>query len=244
MPIDYYRIWRKEYRKALLLLGFIYTIIPLISFYYLSTPLITFSNWLLGVTGLIVFWYTRETYDLKVIQQKQLNVLRDKEKKSELQIEFTNSIPYCRKTNGVILPSGEKVIRNSYHVRLRIKNVSDRIAKGCEVKLLEIKHKNKMSSRQDFDPVVLHWVGTPQNPIDINSNEYEFVDLISTSEENNLLAVEAADKAPRGMNFFPERDDYFFRIGVYGENVIPLEKELHFKNDNVYDKVTVTEVTK
>ncbi len=92
--IDYQ--WRKEYRKWLIGIGIVGVIIIFSSEFLVNKFLpignITISEKILGsiyfVTATIIFWYTRETFDLKVIQQKELIEIR---KQTDFQIT-----PYLR----------------------------------------------------------------------------------------------------------------------------------------------------
>jgi hypothetical protein len=72
--------WEKQYRKWLLAVGVVGGLI----IWHLSN----FSNALLFVTGVIVFWYTRETFELKQISNEQLEETREQ---TDLQI-----MPYLR----------------------------------------------------------------------------------------------------------------------------------------------------
>ncbi len=72
--------WKKRYREWLFVVGLIGTGIS----WYCSS----FSNALLFLTAVIVFWYTRETFDLKQISNKQISETR---KQADMQLR-----PYLR----------------------------------------------------------------------------------------------------------------------------------------------------
>lgn len=74
-------IWRKRYKQSLI---FVWVIGCLFIFIIESIAKdinnITAGEKILGLiyysTAVVIFWYTRETYDLKVIQQKELKEVR------------------------------------------------------------------------------------------------------------------------------------------------------------------------
>ncbi len=72
--------WRKKYRQWLFWIGFL--VGPVV--WYFSS----FSDALLFITAVIVFWYTRETFDLKQISNKQL---KESRKQADMQLR-----PYLR----------------------------------------------------------------------------------------------------------------------------------------------------
>lgn len=80
MSLNLSHEWRKQYRKWLLAVGVVGTLLT----WWLSS----FSNALLFATAVIVFWYTRETFDLKQIGNKQL---KDTRKQTDMQLT-----PYLR----------------------------------------------------------------------------------------------------------------------------------------------------
>jgi len=172
----------------------------------------------------------------------------------KLVFEFDNKEPFCRRTTGLIdISSGQRVSLNSYHVRLRVKNTGRSMARKCEGKLIAISHKDLNTLRQDFDPVVLHWVGsdtvvrnlgggassilyskTPTT--DINAKEYEYLDLISTNQNTDRFEIQAIDyDIPRGITMDPQRDDYFILVTIYAENVDPVSEVFKIVCGSSYD---------
>jgi len=74
--LDYKKlIFDKGYRKLVLVLFlvFIFTLLILQVFFNIYIHL---NNYLVGITAIIIFWYTKETFDLKVISQKELKEQR------------------------------------------------------------------------------------------------------------------------------------------------------------------------
>lgn len=174
--------------------------------------------------------------------------------KPKLSLEFDNREPFCRRTTGVIdIGSRQRVNLNSYHARLRVKNTGRSLARRCEGKMIAIAHKDLGTLRQDFDPVVLHWVGsdtvvrnlggiansvqyskTPN--IDINAKEYEYLDLISTNQNTDRFEIQAIDyDIPRGITLDPQRDDYFILITLYAENADPISEIYKITNGANFD---------
>ena len=168
--------------------------------------------------------------------------------KPRFKVEFKNEEPYCRTTTFPLYLA--------YWIRLRFLNEGRSVAKDCEGKLVKIIDAQTKEERKDFDPVVLHWVGTTiDKPIDINKNEYEYLDIIHTqSNDQDRFYIRAVgvEKDPRGINLNPERRDYFLHIELYGANVGPKFVEIELKNHrdfnkiraSVHDKSSFKEVTK
>lgn len=181
----------------------------------------------------------------------------------KLTFEFDNAEPFCRHTFG-LMDIGTRTTQklNSYHIRLRVKNKGKSIARKCEGKLIAIAHKDLKTLRQDFDPVILHWVGsdavvrnlgagsgsmqfakTPS--IDINAKEYEYLDFLSTHEKTDRFEIQAIDyDIPRGITLDPQKDDYYFLVTIYSENTNPASEVYKtVVGKKAYDDVTVSVAT-
>lgn len=160
-----------------------------------------------------------------------------------LRFEFENKVPFCRATGGMVDPrTGNITPRNDYFVRLQVKNFGRSVAKSCKGKLVAISHKDLGTLREDIDPVTLSWVGnvTQAVAIDINSKEYEYLDLISTHEQGGTMHIGITDRElPRGITINPDRDDYYLLVTVYSENAEPLSEVFKFTNHEEYNKVSL-----
>lgn len=161
-----------------------------------------------------------------------------------LKFEFDNKEPFCRKIPNILNPTtGEIIQLNSYYVRLRIKNIGKSIARNCKGKLIAIAHKDLGTLRQDFDPVSLRWVGnySTSGILDINSREYEYLDIFSANEKSDRFHIAAIDYGiPRGITMDPQRDDYFILISVYAENAESIERVYKVINNSGYDEVKLS----
>jgi hypothetical protein len=156
------------------------------------------------------------------------------------EIEFGNEEPFSRHANAITGSDEYGITRTvpTYWIRIRIKNAGRSIARGCETKLVRITQTSDMRDRSDFDPVVLHWVGSSSNPIDINKQEYEYLDVVyMTISDPNRFYIAGEEKAPRAINLAPPRQDYLLHIVVYGANAEPLEKTLLLRNAPQYDRI-------
>jgi len=183
--------------------------------------------------------------------------------KPKLSFEFDNSEPFCRHTFG-LMDIGTRTTQklNSYHMRLRVKNKGRSIARKCEGKLIAIAHKDLKTLRQDFDPVVLHWVGSDtvvrnfgagsgsmqyaKTPtIDINAKEYEYLDFLSTHEKTDRFEIQAIDyDLPRGIVLDPQKDNYYFLVTLYSENCDPASEIYKTEvGQSSYDDIKITIAT-
>lgn len=161
-----------------------------------------------------------------------------------LKFQFDNKEPFCRKIPNILDPTTGKVTQlNSYYVRLRVRNIGKSIARNCKGKLIVVAHKDLGTLRQDFDPVILRWVGNYNSTgvLDINSKEYEYLDLFSTNEQSDRFHIAAIDYGiPRGITMDPQRDDYFILVSVYAENADSIEEVYKITNETDYDGVKLT----
>jgi hypothetical protein len=160
-----------------------------------------------------------------------------------LEVTFENQEPYCRETQvTVALPVGHAKDRG-YWLRLRVRNRGRSIARHCQGKLVSITEPVG-DSRTDFDPIVLQWV-TSNNPIDIGKEEFEYLDVLhSVKTRPDVFFIGANTSRPAeetGINLTPPRQDYLLRIVIYGENADPLHKTFYLKNDQMFNKIRMTE---
>ncbi|OGI26217.1 MAG: hypothetical protein A3J76_01350 [Candidatus Moranbacteria bacterium RBG_13_45_13] len=102
-------IWRKKYREALVFIGILGVILIFFSDYFLwylnlDVENLTFSTKLslslYFVTFLVIFWYMRETYDLKIISNK---ILRETRKQTNLETRPYLKIRWDKKNRTVIV---------------------------------------------------------------------------------------------------------------------------------------------
>jgi hypothetical protein len=177
----------------------------------------------------------------------------------KLVLEFYNKEPFCRHTVGMADLGNRTITRlNSYFLRIRVRNSGKIMARTCVCKLIAIAHKNLKSLRSDFDPSVLNWVGSDivvrnleqgkssvqfskKRSVDINTEEYEYVDLLSTNDKSTKFDIQAIDRdIPRGITLDPDKDDYYFLVTAYAENAEPVSKVYKTKVGKTYDDVTMT----
>jgi hypothetical protein len=175
-----------------------------------------------------------------------INAIRRYYRRPVFRISFGNEEPFCR--HSLMLATEiheEKQVTkfvHSYWIRLRVENSGRSLARGCEGKLVRIANAANTKARTDFDPVILHWVGSTHNPIDINSTEYEYLDLVYTRDDDpHSFYIAGEERSPRGINLSPPRQDYILSLVIYGENVSPLAKSLYLRNDAVFDRIELTE---
>lgn len=163
--------------------------------------------------------------------------------KSKFALEFKNEEPFCRHNQTLVGHRGSLKAGAvpTYWVRLRVRNVGHSVALGCEGKLVRITDATTKEDRKDFDPVVLHWVGTTHNPIDMNKSEYEYLDVVYTRYDiPNNFYLSCEEEENRGINLTPERKDYILQMVLYGKNVEPLQKSYYLKNHKEYDKIQLS----
>lgn len=155
-------------------------------------------------------------------------------KKPKFTIEFDNVQPFCRETTlveemhveGYTTPIPPKL---GYWLRLRVTNSGKSVAKRCIGKLVKVMD-NSGRELTDYDPVVLHWVGTswedvPFRPIDLNREEHEFLDVLVARTDSPGNVFMCTDTYLRGIPKHVTPGTYRIQITIYGDNVKPRTKE-------------------
>lgn len=157
-------IWQKKYKEVLVLIAIVGSIVMKLFF------CASLSEILLFVTLVVIFWYSRETMDLKQISNKQINHLRIEHK--------TNLRPYLRLQkggiNGLILINEGKGI--AVNLRPIYKGVVNR-------EFLKIPAMSVSGMTQSF---VSKKLGLELDPIKVNFNiEISYKDI----EGRNYIAI-------------------------------------------------------
>ena len=158
--------------------------------------------------------------------------------KPRFSLEFDNKEPYCKEaeiSGDVTVPYGKQIVTlvsekrvQGYWLRLKVTNVGRSVAKRCVGKLVKVMDESGKELK-DYDPMILHWVGTRQNevplsPIDLNQKEHEFLDLIYTRDDMPEAAFICTDIVPRGIPKSFKPGEYLVQLTVYGDNVNPEPK--------------------
>ena len=179
-----------------------------------------------------------------------LPIIRKRYNRPILVVEFENEKPFCRATDFIPKKQADETIKwiRAYWIRIRIRNKGKSVARKCEGRLERIVDASSGRDRIDFDPVVLHWVGSTHNPIDINKKEYEYLDILWTQEDHpEKFYIYEFDvdvhnpRSNRGIELAPPRIDCTLHITLYGDNVAPVTKIFNFKANPQFDSVQLTE---
>lgn len=161
-------------------------------------------------------------------------------KKPNFTIDLKSEEPYCRVTELARYNINQQLAK-AYWIRLKVTNSGKSVAKKCEGKLTKIINLPAGTERQDFDPIVLHWVGaSTDEPIDINMGEYEYLDLIHTVDDlpdNFFIRGVGLTDDLRGINLAPPRVDCYLQVELYGANVKPKKIRIQLKSDPNFSKV-------
>ena len=147
-----------------------------------------------------------------------------------LKIEFENNSPFCR----LAKLTNENI--DAYHIRLRVKNIGNSIAKKCEAHLDKITWEGFSTNwdpEKAIDPMSLHWVDSSieqvvtldnstkytryNKYIDIPPGGYQYFDLFYTTNKGYIYLF-PTDEKPRGFSFSLGIDNYTFHITIYSEN--------------------------
>jgi len=175
-------------------------------------------------------------------------------KKPKLKIEFQQTEPYCRKTTLVSSPT--QIL--AYWIRIAVKNEGKKVAKNCEGKLVEITEirDEKNIPFQPFDPAILRWASYPDftdlRPVDINREEYEYLNVVYTVEPGESETQKNAegqafictDTRRRGMVGSLPVGRYALTLTIYGENADPVSKKFALLWNGKWDEIKMLEITR
>lgn len=190
-------------------------------------------------------WYTNPSWweaigtvgaTLMALFHTNLRRYLEFKKRPIIEISCGNKEPYCRPA---IVDSVGSI---GYFIRLKVENKGKSIAKNCEGKLNNIYEPVTKILHIPFDPVVLNWVGHNKGPININSGEYEYLDLLIIFEKNiTNIHIAVEDTTPRGISIHPEMKDWILDVCIFGENVEPVFKSYKFIKADKFDDVKIEE---
>jgi len=145
------------------------------------------------------------------------------------RIEFDMGEPYCRKTSvDVKLDNERTYTTEAYWLRIRVRNLGKSVAKRCIGKLVVVMDRDG-NRIERYDPVTLKWVGTDEDavplwPIDLNPEEYEYLDVLSTRYDVKNWAYIMTDRMRRGIPKVLSPGSYILHITIYGDGVSPESK--------------------
>jgi len=136
----------------------------------------------------------------------------------KIDVLHMNELPYNKHANA--LDPQRKISIPSFYIRLKIKNVGRTTVHGLYGRLLSIKYLEKKEEIKTFDPCTLNWVGSFENRIiSLSPGDYEFMDLIFTSEGDPRFHVQTERKL-RGIpfDFEIERQPHVLQIALYSDD--------------------------
>ncbi|MFQ6010827.1 MAG: hypothetical protein ACE5KG_01485 [Nitrososphaerales archaeon] len=170
---------------------------------------------------------------------------------TDLQIEFKNLEPFRKKEvydfrqETIMAGHFAEIPMTRFYLRLGVKNVGTRIAKGCKGRLVRFGEVSDVSSKMKFQPVLLNWADSDSSSVEIGESEIKYLDLIySDSERPNLLQVESGKGDPESNLKNLPRCDYSLEVLVTGENVKPKLKSFHLKIlEDGYDRIELEELS-
>ena len=188
-------------------------------------------------TGTLPYWLSGIGTISAVLVTLAIAVWIPRWRKPRFGFEFANEEPYCRTA-----PLMQQQNVNSYWVRLKIINSGKSPSSNCVGKLTAIMDNGGQRLR-NYDPVMLHWVGTdwaatPFRPIDLNQGDYEFLDITYVSAGEPSMALICQDRQPRGIPNYLSPGIYRLQITIYSANANPATKEYRL----VFGGTTYTDI--
>jgi hypothetical protein len=143
--------WNKRYKGLLFVLWLIglllIVILEYIIKYFVNIENIVASDKMLSIiyfsTGIIIFWYTRETFDLKKIQNKELKEVR---KQTAFEMKPFIRMQWKKRTEVVVALGGDKFDENTVNKFTDIEIINDGRGIAHDI---EIFVKFKVDSRGD-----------------------------------------------------------------------------------------------
>jgi len=132
-----------------------------------------------------------------------------------------------------ISPDGQVI---SQWLRFRLVNKNDIrsvVAKNCYVKLIEIRDQNNKKIKP-LNPVLLNWVGFKERKNNLSKGEYHMVDLIQWRIGLHHLYpanFEIPNELMRNIHNKLGPGKYCFKLGVYGDNIQPMLRDIQIEFD-------------
>jgi len=169
-----------------------------------------------------------------------------------IDAEFEQNEPFCGAALTPIIltgtPGQTTPTTNGYWIRIRVINRGKIAANNCEGRLVEIRHSNG-SMFQPFDPVVLHWVGRRDfNRININSQDYEYLDVIYTLNGNNEAIINCEESRPigtlppRGIRTSLPSGSYIIKVSISSGNAKSISKNYSVEWNGIWNEIIMREV--
>ncbi len=221
--------------------GNIYFLIFVIIIIFLLTISVLYNN---------AIWIWSALSSIGTLSLAFLVVYKDFLQRPEIDIVFEQIEPYCRTAQANVYSPGQTnpVLRDGYWIRVKVINKGKKVAKNCEGRLVEIEYGDG-SLFQPFDPVVLHWVGRQDfNRININSLDYEYLDVIYTldgSDEAIINCAESQQNGPlpsRGIDTRLPPSPYIIKISVSSENAKPNSKKYLLDCNGTWNEIRMSEM--
>lgn len=228
-------------RQGNWVIGFVIFLIILVILFIVSS---WNSNWI---------WIWTALSAIGTLSLAFLVVYKDIISKPIIDIEFEQIEPFCRASMTPTTTTGPQEhavpsTTDGYWIRIRVINRGRLAANNCEGRLVEIQHGDG-SPFQPFDPVVLHWVGRRNfNRININSRDYEYLDVLYTLNGNDEVIINCQESRPLGT--LPQRGiettlppaPYFIKISISCENAKPISKEYLIEWNGIWNEIIMSEV--
>jgi hypothetical protein len=168
-----------------------------------------------------------------------------------IDIEFEQEEPFCRQglspTGSAPGPGLPTPTTNGYWIRIRVINHGRTAANKCEGRLVEIRLPNGQLF-QPFDPVVLHWVGRNDfNRININSHDFEYLDVLYTLNGNPDTIINCPESRPlgalppRGIRTVLPAGNYRIRLSISSENARPITRDYLVDWNGTWNQIAIRE---
>ena len=155
---------------------------------------------------------------LVVLATLYLEFVKPWRKGPRFSTDFGMAEPFCRTA------TMEGTDIEAYYLRVKVKNSGKSVAKRCVGKLIAVMDRDGAGSDK-YDPMPLHWVGTdaeacPLSPIDLNPDDYEYLDVLQTMEGKRQAFI-CTDRELRGIRKHLNPGQHILHITVYGDGVTP-----------------------
>lgn len=204
-----------------------------------------------------VIWIWAALSAIGTLSLAILVVYKDIISQPVIDIEFEQIEPFCRQAPtpvSIITPQGEAStvitasLTDGYWIRIKVTNKGKSVANNCEGRLVEI-HNGDGSLFQPFDPVVLHWVGRRDfNRININSQDYEYLDVLYTLNGDDEAVINCEESRPigtlplRGIDTRLPPAPYFIKISISSGNAKSISKEYLVEWNGIWNEIIMSEL--
>lgn len=99
-----------------------------------------------------------------------------------------------------------------------------------------------------FDPVILKWAPPPHNTVNLNEQDFDFIDVVEIIQTRNVVRINPLERylaqPPRGLTFDIPRGTYLLDVSVFAENAEPIQRRYRLSCGAAWDAIRLEEIAR